>query len=292
MYLRVRNVGRGRTYETEADVRNLSGRGVLLRAGRFTLGSLAPGDEREVEFTFEVLRDFDRDDAKLEVSVTDTELREFVTERVDIPISEEAAQLHARTGSVTVADGATIRSLPAANGDAIARIHGGALALPAAAELDGFVRVGLGDGRPGWVASSDLASSGSGGSIEWHVNHMPPRLDVTHSASLVTREDSVRLHGTARDDQEVRDVYVFVGSRKVFYQSNRGSDNRRELTFDANVRLSGGINYVTVIARESDDVMSRETFVLRRDAADGSLMETPSYDEHEFGGFLDDEEME
>jgi hypothetical protein len=34
-----------------------------------------------------------------------------------------------------------------------------------------------------------------------------------------------------------------------------------------------------VFARESDEVISREVIQIRRDAADGTLMETPRFDE-------------
>ncbi len=35
MYLTVKNVGKGRSFETQANLRNLSGEGVLLHDGRF-----------------------------------------------------------------------------------------------------------------------------------------------------------------------------------------------------------------------------------------------------------------
>ncbi len=288
IYLRVRNVGRGRSFETQANLRNLSGRGVLLRAGRFSLEPMQPGEERTVEFTFEVLPDFDRDDAKLEVSVADTDLREYVTEKIDVPVAESTPAPQARSGQVTLADGATIRERADDHAELVARVRGGGLTLPAQAQSDGWVRVDLGDGRPGWVAD-DALGSGSGGAIRWHVNHMPPRLEVEHGSDLVTRSETLQVSGTARDDQRVRDLYIFVGSRKVYYQSNRTSDTPREARFETQVDLNPGINYVTVFARESDDVISRDTFVVRRDGPDGSLLETPQYDDHALGAF--DEEL-
>ena len=36
---------------------------------------------------------------------------------------------------------------------------------------------------------------------------------------------------------------------------------------------------ITVFARENDEVISRQVLQIRRDAADGSLMETPRFDE-------------
>jgi len=287
MFLRVRNIGAGRTYDTTANLRNLSGRGVLLHDGRFHLDPMQPGDERVVEFTFEVLGTFERDEAKLEVGVYDTELREAVTEKIAVPIADGGGDPTVRTGAVHLGDGVLVRSAPSARADQVARVRGGALALPSSATAEGFVRVDLGEGRPGWVAQTDLASGGAGGHLEWHVNHMPPQLDVDYGGSLVTREPRLRIRGRARDDQRVRDLYIFVGVRKVFYQSNRTGSDPRSASFETDVPLTGGINYVTVFVRESEDVVSRRTFVLRRDGADGSLMETPPHDEDAFTPFED-----
>jgi len=53
MYLTVKNVGKGRSYETQANLRNLSGEGLLLHDGRFDLSNMMPGDTRHVAFTFD-----------------------------------------------------------------------------------------------------------------------------------------------------------------------------------------------------------------------------------------------
>jgi hypothetical protein len=50
------------------------------------------------------------------------------------------------------------------------------------------------------------------------------------------------------------------------------------------------VNYVTVIARESNEVVSRFTRIVRRDAADGSLLETPKESEFEVFEMMGGEE--
>lgn len=59
---------------------------------------------------------------------------------------------------------------------------------------------------------------------------------------------------------------------------------------DAEIPLRPGINVVVIVARESADVLSRRTLVIRRDAADGSLMETPPSSEEWFHIGVDPEE--
>jgi carboxyl-terminal processing protease len=111
---------------------------------------------------------------------------------------------------------------------------------------------------------------------------MPPRLEVDLNANLVTRAPTLRLRGRAEDDSIVRDLYVFVGSRKAYYQSNRKGPNPQKASFDTSIPLRPGINYVSVIAREDNEVMSRKTYIVRRDAADGALLETPKETDQDF----------
>ncbi len=176
-----------------------------------------------------------------------------------------------------------MRAAPDANAALLGRVSGGALAVPAEAELGGFVRVQLSDEEPGWVATDSANARGRGGQLNRTYDHMPPELHVEHGGELVTRDDSIRIRGNARDDQRVRDLYVYAGSQKVYYDSNEGNGESRAMSFDTEVPLHGGINYVTVFARESDEVVSRRLFVVRRDAPDGSLMETPRHDDQLFG---------
>jgi carboxyl-terminal processing protease len=288
MYLRFKNVGRGPSFRPQANLRNLSGRGVLLHDGRFELPDVAPGEERVVAFTLQVLADFDRDEAKLEVSIADLELREYVTENVLVDLTGAPGAVAARTGAVVLRDGATLRAGPSGEAAPVARVERGPLGATAQAESGGFVRVDVGEGRPAWAATSDLVATGTGGRLAWSVSHMPPELEVDFGGTLVTRDATLPIRGRARDDTLVRDLYVFVGGRKVYYASNAHSPNRREAAFEATIPLQGGINYVTVFARESNDVISRRTIVVRRDGADGSLLETPAYDDDVFGIFHDE----
>lgn len=281
MYLRVRNVGQGQTYDTQANLRNLSGRGVLLHDGRFELEPMQPGEERTVEFTFQVLPDFERDEAKLEVSIAARDVREIVTEKVEVPIADPGAEPQERGGSVTVAEGTVVRSSPSEDSEPVGRLEGGARSYPAQATAGDWVRVDIGNGRPAWVPEGSLGASGRGGELAWHVNHKPPELQVDHGDTLVTRSARLPVRGTATDDQQVRDLYIFVGARKVFYEANSGDP--KSMGFETEVPLQGGINYITVFARESGDVISRETFVVRRDAPDGALMETPEHQDDAFG---------
>jgi len=285
LYLTVRNVGKGKSYKTLASLRNLSGRGVLLNDGRFDLGEMKPNEEKTVAFSFEVLPDFDQEEAKLEVAMADTELSQPAGEKLQIPIAKSSVRkMTPRSDKVTIDSGASLFERPQKGARLVARVIKGAVSLSATAETEGFVRVIWGDGRPGWVATQQIASSKSTGTgkVAAYLDRMPPRLEVDYGNQLVTRDSRLRLRGHATDNHRIRDIYIFVGARKVFYQSNRGAVNPKKASFDTEVPLRNGINYISVVARESDDIASRITLVMRKDSPDGSLLETPRIDEELF----------
>ena len=277
IYMRVRNVGPGTTFAVQANLRNLSGTGVLLHAGRFELQPIAPGAEQLVRFTFEVLPEFRREEAKLEISVYDTELREAVVENVAVPLTGVARATTAATGRVQINADTPLRAWAAADAPVVGTTRG-AVALPRTATLGDFTRVDLGEGRPAWVATAATGTGNGRGQIDFPLTHRAPTIEIATHDVHVTREATFTLRGVARDDQRVRDIYVFVGARKVLYQAAPSNDTR-ELAFEQSIPLHGGINYITVFARESDEVISREVIQIRRDAADGTLMETPRFDE-------------
>jgi len=283
LYLKVKNVGEGASRETEANLRNLSGRGVLLRDGRFDLGEIKPGEERLVAFTFDVLNDYAEAEAKVELSIFDAVLRASAGEKLSVPIVPAAATPTARAGNVNLKAGGTVYSGPAANSAQLATAQA-AGALVSEAELPGWTRVRLADGRPAWVAAASLGGAEQRAvTLADMFQHAPPRLSLDHGSALVTRDASIRVQGEATDTTRVRDLYIFVGSRKVFYQSNHGAANPRQSTINATLPLRGGTNYVTVVVRGSNESITRETFVVRRDGPNGELLETPKTDGELFG---------
>jgi carboxyl-terminal processing protease len=290
VYMRIRNTGKGISRETQANLRNLSGPGVLLHAGRFELGELKPGQETMVTFQFEVLPTFTETTAKLQVSVADGVLREGAGEKLEIPILREPAVpvISTASGSAVLRAGATVLERPDGSAKTIAKIEGGGLALPLQAKRGEYVRVDLSQGRPGWVLAKDIQGAVGKGVLTDVLAHTPPKLNINHGGTVATRQATLSLKGDASDDAAVRDLYIFVGSRKVFYKSNRASAEPKRVSFDTSIPLQPGINYVTVVARENNEIASREVFIVRRDAPDGALLATPK--ETEVEPFFDDQQ--
>jgi carboxyl-terminal processing protease len=279
MYLTVKNTGHGRSYETQANLRNLSGDGLLLHEGRFDISNMAPGEVKKVQFTFDVDQLADPE-AKVELSISDHDLRESVVEKVRMPFAPPLAVTPA-TGVVrAVRAGARLFESP----DPASRVFGKLAAGTAAAEIGtsgDFVKVSLGDGRFAFVHSGEIESGGSPQTtvaFEDAMGHAPPVIEV-NALALATRDPSAVVRGTTTDGERLLDAYVFVNSRKVFYLSNRNGTDPKSMAFSADLPLRPGVNLVNIIARENPDTVGHKTFVVRRDGKNGELLPTPKTDD-------------
>ena len=108
---------------------------------------------------------------------------------------------------------------------------------------------------------------------------MPPT-STLQQPQLATRDGQIKIKGEITDDVRVLDAYVFVGSRKVWYKSNRNGADPKKLGYEADLPLRPGINVVSIYARQStDDALARKTFVIRKDGPNGELIATPKTDD-------------
>ncbi|MDP9148340.1 MAG: S41 family peptidase [Myxococcota bacterium] len=291
MYLTVKNIGKGRSFDTMANVRNLSGEGLLLHDGRFDLSNMMPGETRRVGFTFDVEPQLQDPEAKLQLSIHDEDLREGVDEKVRIPIAEPMTVVAAGGVQHAKAGGAEMLNEPSGSGHVFARLPAGA-AAQVIGTASGYVKLSLGEGRFAFARSSDLDP---GGVVSAHVAledamaHAPPSLEIPQP-QLATRDVHTQVHGIASDDARLLDTYIFVGARKVFYRSNRNGSDLKRMSFDADLPLRPGVNMVTVVARENPDTMTRRTFIVRRDGTHGELLPTPKTDDELTGVASGDEE--
>jgi carboxyl-terminal processing protease len=285
MYVTVTNVGRGRSYETQANLRNLSGDGLLLREGRFDVSNLKPGESRKVAFTFEVRDALADTEAKVELSIGDRDLRENTVEKVRIPIAP-AASLAPAQGSVKgKAQGAALLESPDSGARVIGRLPVGVAAAVTAVAGE-YKKVTLSEGRFAFVRASEVDSGGSPAAhvaYEEEMQRFPPAIELGDPA-LATRDSHFILKGSASDTVRLLDAYVVVGSRKVYYRSNRNGPDPKKMTFEADIPLRPGVNVIAVIARENPDTIGRRLFVVRRDGPNGELLATPKTDEDEAGG--------
>ena len=276
IYLNVKNVGKGPSYETQANLRNVSGDGLLLHAGRFDISNMKPGEGRNVAFTFDVLESLAEPTANLEISVTDRDLRVGAAEKPKLPIAKTPLAIRPANGLMSVPAVAAVRGQPLASAPVVGQLAKGSLVERLGVYQD-YTKVNLGDSRFGFVESRALKEGATGTAkpqFDPVFSHSPPLLEVA-PASLSTRDHKVHVAGHATDSDRVKDVFVFVGPRKVFYQSNGKAPDPKRLDFAFDAELQPGVNVITVVARENEDTVERRTMIVRRDGPNGESLPTP-----------------
>lgn len=278
VYLRVKNAGKGRSYETQANLRNLTGDGLLLRAGRFDLSNMAPGETREVVFTFDVLDTLQEPELTMELSVVDRDLKVVSSEKLVLPVAKRGIELQKADGPIETVRQAPLRDQPVPGSLVVGRVPQGKVLKQLGTYAD-FVKVELGGGRFAFVEAAAVRPSKAAPAgtpqFETELTRSPPLLEVT-PATLATRDGRVRIEGRASDlDGGVLDAFIFVGSRKVFYKSNNGGSDKSQMAFALEADLNPGVNVITVVARESEDTSTRYTMIVRRDGPNGEALPTP-----------------
>lgn len=278
IYLRVKNVGKGRSYETQANLRNLTGDGLLLKAGRFDMSNMEPGETRDVVFTFDVLDSLQEPELTMELSVVDRDLKVVSNEKLVLPVAKRGVALLPSEGAVEITRVTPLRDQPVAGAMVVGRVPEGKV-LQQVGTYGDFLKVLLDDSRFAFLdkaaARPTQAKVSATPRFETELSRSPPVLEVT-PATLATRDGKVRVEGRASDqDGGVLDAFIFVGSRKVFYKSNNGGSEKSGMEFALDAELSPGVNVITVVARESEDTATRHTMIVRRDGPNGEALPTP-----------------
>ncbi|MBI5508733.1 MAG: PDZ domain-containing protein [Deltaproteobacteria bacterium] len=268
----VLNNGRGKADDVTVAVKNLAAKGVFLKKGREKVGVLKPGSSKEV--TLEFALKSPEDEVGVRLSVWDATLGEALSEEVKLPVAVGRKAKPERAGlKVTNGAGAPVYAGADDGAPVIGQAKAGA-ALKSDASFAGFYRV-LGDGDAfGFVKTDDVKAQGGGkgaaSTIRWSRAQAAPVIALERP-SLITREPTVRLSGSITDERHLKDVFIFVNDKKVYYQSlddQEPGDQGVRAPFDVTVTLKTGENGIAIVARESKDLVSRTVLGLYREPAE------------------------
>ncbi len=278
MRVTVKNVGRGTAQETLVTLKNLAGENVYIVDGRAKLGALAPNEEKEATLHFSV-KSGAKKDADLRLSVIDTALQESVGEKISFDVGEKpTAKTEPKRGFAKItADRTPILAGAGNTTDTLAYAKAGTTLKIVNAVSEGdatFYRVSLDKTHQGYVASTaaEVTTSENKASkkLVSAFPHSSPDVVITEGMrGTRTLTATVPVRGTAIDAHAMRDIFVFVNDKKVYYKSAQGlalgEDGLYRQPFETDVPLKVGANTIKVFAREDEDTVALQTFVLFRD---------------------------
>lgn len=275
LFVKVRNTGKGTSFRTITTISNLSGPGIFIRKGLFVLGNLPPGETKSASFTFDIQPAFAQSNFKLELTVYDDALREYVTEKLEFPVVTTGTSLQTASGTVRInTKFGTFHTWPGKDAPDVGYAPKGA-AFTVLGRTNGWYRVLVAQpARHAFISAQEVTPGGTPTPQKfvprWQVT--PPKLAVK-VPSYSTTNNTIHVEGQAIDETRVSDLYIFVRNfdakiegRKVFYRSNGSSKTPKELRFATDIPLWPGANYVSIHARENEEVQAQETVVVFRKA--------------------------
>jgi carboxyl-terminal processing protease len=273
LQVQIKNTGAGPTQEATVLLRNATGDGVVLDKSRVELKDpLAPGDVKELEFPLATDATLKGDEMIVELMAYDQALDVQASDKLHFKLSPTVAAT-ARTGEVTARGATVIRSGASEDSSIVGTTARGA-SFPVIASYGAWTKVKLNAAgtKVGFLPATAIASGGAGhGPFTQAWNSTPPMIAL-NLQGLETTAPSYKLSGAVSGEQRVEDVYIFVSnptakieSRKVFYRSNRGGKDGKQLEFAADLPLWPGSNMVTVVARASAEVRSVKTMYVYRE---------------------------
>jgi carboxyl-terminal processing protease len=272
----VKNVGEGASGDkTYVTLKNLGDEKVFIKKGRDVLGPIKPGESRSASMEVELRRGSKSEELPFRLQIVDEKMEEFLSEKIDWPISNDERAPVASKASVRVeAAEALLRTGAAPSAWPLATAKRGAI-LPADARVGDFWRVEWAKGRWAFVADADVkpAKGVRSGAIAEAWQREPPRVSIVPDPAKgapVVEGDSYKLSGSASispnadGSAKLRDVFVFVNDQKVFFKVVPQTAQAEKLDFQADLPLKVGNNVVTVIAREDEDLQTRRSVVIYR----------------------------
>lgn len=273
--LDVTNVGNGKALDSFAQIKNGADQYIFIDKGRFKIGELAPGETKTARFQLEVKKGYHGDSFPLKLAIIDEPLEEFATEKITIPVHDDAFQVEPHKGVLRVADRASLYTSPDADGRPFAKLpHGATLAEDG--KVGSFYKVEVEKDRFGFVKVSEARDAPRGKPAllspkdeEVVDARTPPRITLAGvdptQGGIVANGDRFTLSGTAVNDNNTLDLYVLVNDQKVFFKTLTNDNGKpAEIKFTTDFALKEGNNHVLVVARESQDFASRKTLVIRR----------------------------
>ena len=273
LVLDVQNVGEGKSYSTVATVNNPEDdetRPVFIKRGRVTLDNMAPGERKQARFAFKVKDELFKPDLQVNLVVSDTDIHESTSELYTLRVagSQDVLQMGKLHLTPKIGSEIVVRGVNALDAPAISTSAG---AVRADARLGDWFRVPVGDRQYGWVAASEVdetdGANASYPALRPAILQGPPVITIVDRPGGVSvKVGSLTLSGEALGGRLIQDLFIYVNNKKVFFKSNSEPQaDKQRMRFSARVPLEAGVNRITVIAREDEELSSRQTLFVHRE---------------------------
>lgn len=264
LVIRVKNIGNGSSEKTVVSLKNLSGEKIFLEKGRTELENLAPGKIRETNFTFNV-KNFESP-IDLEIQIIDEIFRDGITSKVSIPNNIKVSNYKENNQYVLLKnDNTPIRGGGFTEAPITALSQKGT-ELRAVGQNEDWIKVNLNENLMGWINKDKVRTSENAGSTFSDHPHFqetfeaPPIINIKNPPVL-TNSNVINIYGEINDQDGIELVSVFLGDDKVALVPS----TKTNVPVSLELTLDEEINLITIIAKDSKGLLSKQSFVVRKE---------------------------
>ena len=279
----IKNVGDGASVKAQAYLKNTDNlKHVFIEKGkgRAEFENLAAGGEKTAEFEFSIKPELEETEFTMEIGAGDSDARMFTSEQVKLKIQPALTMTPAPADSVlNVSKGVDLHSSPVDDSPQMGKTTADG-AAKVRATAPGWAKIELEGGRYAWIkAAPGLNPAPGKPTLTAAVTafHKAPTIDVAaDSYQLYTESDKVTLKVSAKDDEIVKDMFIYDNRTKVFYKSNKDGPDKAGMAVEAPFDLEEGENIIRIMARESEKYSGGKTIVINRKKTPKPPAEAPS----------------
>lgn len=266
----VQNLGSGVAEDVTVTLKNLSGKELSLSKGRQKLGALAVGERKTAELKFSIPAKLPEDVAKVRLLIYDGNLGTSIAETLQLPLSPkrklvaQTARLKPKKAApVLVYAGASEKMPILATLSPHAVVYG-------VATMSDWWKIKVSPDVFGYVQNHEVVGTSLKATGANQTHQMAPTSapDIDLSVvSMVTNDTVVPLHAHIQDARKLKDMFVFVNDKKIFYKSLESLKQTAtgvQIDVDVSLPLKAGSNTIAVIAREDEDMIGRRFFGIYR----------------------------
>lgn len=267
----VKNIGEGTAEKNVVTLKDLSNKEVFIKNGRAEIGTLSPGETKEVKLSFVVKEIMPLDKFSVDVVISEMIFGTFVTNKLTFPVVASKSKMTPSSGLVKVRRNHTPLYGGTSFDSPVLSMMKDGTCLAYDAKNPEWFRITLPGDRYGWVSAKGVVESNGArtepSALEPFLQRVPPVITMSKSLSNVLfGNDQLPLSVTIEDDIYVKHAYVLINNDKVFFKSNKfpAQKEQSRLEINTNLLLKEGPNIVTIVARDDHDLVTVKSFVATR----------------------------
>ncbi len=266
---KIKNIGPGASEKTILTLKNNSGDKIFLEKGRAEFENFLPGETRDATFTFDVNNTDSPLD--LELQIVDDVFKEGLVGKTIIPGKTDGSAFEKKASTVTIAEADTpIRGGGYQEAPIIA-LSGQGATFTGLGQSGNWIKIKIDENSTGWVNKEKVVISEtagpaqpSGGSLLKETFEAPPVINVT-GLPVSTTAGTITLNGDVIDGDGIELVSVFIGDNKVALLPSAS----KEVPLSVKLKLDDEVNLITIIAKDSNGLLSKQSFVVRKEDQQG-----------------------